>query len=241
MALRTTQRTGVNETSSRSHAIIHLAIGGARGGELTLVDCAGSEWSADSDKHCAKRRKEVPPYVPSHVVHCTRCPSPLTVTTLNLDDVVGGGDQLVPARAEAVRANVRGASTQWWKGPHPISRLFAHAVAVPIIRGQELRAFHGRLCFPGRKRLRAFHEYDAHNHGAQRNAGKGMHTNNAAGLLRVPCPPFTLCPSRTSTPVRWQVPRVKEGSSAGENAPLQRVPTKRPGAWEINWAKLEAP
>lgn len=57
--LRTTQRTGANETSSRSHAIVQLSLGGGSMGELTLVDCAGSEWTADSEKHCAKRRKEV--------------------------------------------------------------------------------------------------------------------------------------------------------------------------------------
>ena len=60
MKSRTTEATAVNSTSSRSHALIALRIGvdGGCEGRLTLLDCAGSEWSADSDAHSAKRRKE---------------------------------------------------------------------------------------------------------------------------------------------------------------------------------------
>ena len=45
---------------SRFHrcGLLWWQVGGARGGELVLVDCAGSEWSADSEQHCAKRRRE---------------------------------------------------------------------------------------------------------------------------------------------------------------------------------------
>ena len=57
MASRTTESTGANEQSSRSHAIISIQVGGCSG-QLTLVDCAGSEWSKDSATHCAKRRRE---------------------------------------------------------------------------------------------------------------------------------------------------------------------------------------
>lgn len=57
---RTTEATAANSTSSRSHALITLRVGidGGAEGRLTLLDCAGSEWSADSDAHDAKRRKE---------------------------------------------------------------------------------------------------------------------------------------------------------------------------------------
>ena len=57
---RSTEATAVNSTSSRSHAIITLRVGNenAPEGRLTLLDCAGSEWSADSDAHDARRRRE---------------------------------------------------------------------------------------------------------------------------------------------------------------------------------------
>lgn len=62
---RATEATGANSSSSRSHAIIVIDVltdaperGVRRGGRLTLVDCAGSEWSADSAAHCASRRRE---------------------------------------------------------------------------------------------------------------------------------------------------------------------------------------
>ena len=57
---RRTEATAVNATSSRSHALITLRVGvdGAPEGRLTLLDCAGSEWSNDSSEHGSKRRKE---------------------------------------------------------------------------------------------------------------------------------------------------------------------------------------
>ena len=57
---RRTEATAVNSTSSRSHALITLRVGvdGGPEGRLTLLDCAGSEWAADSDTHGAQRRKE---------------------------------------------------------------------------------------------------------------------------------------------------------------------------------------
>lgn len=53
---RATAATDANGTSSRSHAVCVLDL--ARGGSLTLVDCAGSERSHDSMYHDAQRRKE---------------------------------------------------------------------------------------------------------------------------------------------------------------------------------------
>lgn len=65
LARRTTEATSANSRSSRSHALIVLDVlshaperGVRRGGRLTLVDCAGSEWSADSAAHCSNRRRE---------------------------------------------------------------------------------------------------------------------------------------------------------------------------------------
>lgn len=60
LASRTTEATAVNATSSRSHALITMRVGvdGGREGRLTLLDCAGSEWAADSDAHDAQRRRE---------------------------------------------------------------------------------------------------------------------------------------------------------------------------------------
>lgn len=57
---RATEATSANATSSRSHAILTMRVGvdGAPPGVLTLLDCAGSEWAADSDAHDAKRRRE---------------------------------------------------------------------------------------------------------------------------------------------------------------------------------------
>lgn len=57
---RRTEATAVNSTSSRSHALITLRVGvdGGPEGRLTLLDCAGSEWSQDSSEHGSKRRKE---------------------------------------------------------------------------------------------------------------------------------------------------------------------------------------
>jgi len=52
---RETASTGANATSSRSHAVCRLHIGG---GLLTLVDLAGSERKEDSMYHDAERRKE---------------------------------------------------------------------------------------------------------------------------------------------------------------------------------------
>ena len=60
LAGRSTAATGSNATSSRSHALVQLClrrVGGAAG-RLTLLDCAGSEWSTDSAHHCPKRRAE---------------------------------------------------------------------------------------------------------------------------------------------------------------------------------------
>lgn len=63
-AVRSTASTGVNDTSSRSHAILRIYIstieqmGGADEGVLTLVDLAGSEHRIDSMYHGAERRKE---------------------------------------------------------------------------------------------------------------------------------------------------------------------------------------
>ncbi len=56
LASRATESTRSNDASSRSHAIVVIET--PRGGKLTMVDCAGSEWSADSAAHCAKRRRE---------------------------------------------------------------------------------------------------------------------------------------------------------------------------------------
>lgn len=57
---RRTHATGANATSSRSHALITLTVGSQTvdEGVLTLLDCAGSEWAADSDAHDAQRRRE---------------------------------------------------------------------------------------------------------------------------------------------------------------------------------------
>lgn len=63
-AVRSTASTGVNDTSSRSHAILRIYIslsgsaGGLDEGVLTLVDLAGSEHRIDSMYHGAERRKE---------------------------------------------------------------------------------------------------------------------------------------------------------------------------------------
>ena len=72
-AVRSTAATGVNDTSSRSHAILRIYIqlplgtGTSSGtespesvkeGVLTLVDLAGSEYGIDSMYHSAERRKE---------------------------------------------------------------------------------------------------------------------------------------------------------------------------------------
>ena len=67
-AVRTTAATGVNDTSSRSHAILRVYInfpnqtnpvtGSLKEGVLTLVDLAGSEHRIDSMYHSAERRKE---------------------------------------------------------------------------------------------------------------------------------------------------------------------------------------
>ena len=57
---RRTHATGVNQTSSRSHALIHLTVGTLTSdtGRVTLLDCAGSEWALDSSKHTAQRQRE---------------------------------------------------------------------------------------------------------------------------------------------------------------------------------------
>jgi hypothetical protein len=64
-SVRSTASTGVNDTSSRSHAILRIYInrgaaaeGGQSEGVLTLVDLAGSEHKIDSMYHGAERRKE---------------------------------------------------------------------------------------------------------------------------------------------------------------------------------------
>ena len=53
---RATHGTDVNSVSSRSHSVLRLEISG--GGELMLIDCAGSERKEDSNMHTAERRKE---------------------------------------------------------------------------------------------------------------------------------------------------------------------------------------
>jgi len=60
LGARSTQSTSANRTSSRSHALISLTIGTrtSESGVLTLLDCAGSEWAADSSTHDAARRRE---------------------------------------------------------------------------------------------------------------------------------------------------------------------------------------
>ena len=60
LAGRSTAATGSNATSSRSHALVQLCLRrtGGTAGRLTLLDCAGSEWSTDSAHHCPKRRAE---------------------------------------------------------------------------------------------------------------------------------------------------------------------------------------
>lgn len=64
-SVRSTASTGVNDTSSRSHAVLRIfisrdrsSLGGASEGVLTLVDLAGSEHKIDSMYHGAERRKE---------------------------------------------------------------------------------------------------------------------------------------------------------------------------------------
>lgn len=59
--VRTTAATGVNDTSSRSHAILRIYVLNNKTnteGVLTLVDLAGSEHRIDSMYHSAERRKE---------------------------------------------------------------------------------------------------------------------------------------------------------------------------------------
>ena len=72
VALRSSAATGVNDASSRSHAILRIYINfydaapadgppasdSAREGVLTLVDLAGSEYDIDSMYHSVERRKE---------------------------------------------------------------------------------------------------------------------------------------------------------------------------------------
>ena len=41
--------------------------------------------------------------------------------------------------------------------------------------------------------------------------------------------------------ITQQVPRVKGGGTAEERAAAKLAQPRRPGAWETNWAKLEAP
>lgn len=58
---RATSATGVNDTSSRSHAIYRVATweeGTEDEGVLTLVDLAGSEWSRDQEEHSRERQAE---------------------------------------------------------------------------------------------------------------------------------------------------------------------------------------
>jgi kinesin family protein 2/24 len=57
-ARRAVSATAANATSSRSHALLRLALPGARGGSVTLVDCAGSERKEDSARHDAAQRRE---------------------------------------------------------------------------------------------------------------------------------------------------------------------------------------
>lgn len=61
VSIRSTEETGVHNSSSRSHAILHIYFNfpdNDREGCLTLVDLAGSEQSIDSMYHTADRRKE---------------------------------------------------------------------------------------------------------------------------------------------------------------------------------------
>lgn len=54
---RATASTTANATSSRSHCVTRVTIRGAGGqGQLTLVDCAGSERNTDSMYHDAQVR-----------------------------------------------------------------------------------------------------------------------------------------------------------------------------------------
>ena len=57
-ARRAVSATAANATSSRSHALLRLALPGTRGGSVTLVDCAGSERKEDSARHDAAQRRE---------------------------------------------------------------------------------------------------------------------------------------------------------------------------------------
>jgi kinesin family protein 2/24 len=61
-AQRRTRATQVNDTSSRSHAVFRIYLGGDSGSTspvvLTLVDCAGSERREDSSHHDAQSRKD---------------------------------------------------------------------------------------------------------------------------------------------------------------------------------------
>merc|ERR1719422_813210 len=58
--LRATAATGVNDQSSRSHALLRAFVldEDGREGILTLVDLAGSEHRIDSMEHNSERRKE---------------------------------------------------------------------------------------------------------------------------------------------------------------------------------------
>lgn len=59
-ANRTTHATVANDTSSRSHAICHVAVrrGEEAGGKLVLVDLAGSERAQDTQSNNRQRRME---------------------------------------------------------------------------------------------------------------------------------------------------------------------------------------
>jgi kinesin family protein 2/24 len=59
-AHRATRATQVNDTSSRSHAVYRIWLGGSHASNavLTLVDCAGSERKEDTTKHDLQSRKD---------------------------------------------------------------------------------------------------------------------------------------------------------------------------------------
>eukprot|EP00811_Abedinium_folium_P004550 NODE_1418_length_2483_cov_5.893039.p1 GENE.NODE_1418_length_2483_cov_5.893039~~NODE_1418_length_2483_cov_5.893039.p1 ORF type:complete len:725 (-),score=173.24 NODE_1418_length_2483_cov_5.893039:307-2250(-) len=56
-ARRSTSATDANSTSSRSHAVCMLQLTHS-GGQLMLVDCAGTEWRKDSAYHSRERQQE---------------------------------------------------------------------------------------------------------------------------------------------------------------------------------------
>ncbi|EQC35035.1 hypothetical protein SDRG_07275 [Saprolegnia diclina VS20] len=96
LAQRATEKTAVNSVSSRSHFLCFLTLrsasGDVRGGQLVLLDLAGSERNEDSFAHSADRRKETIEINSSHMA-LKQC-----VRALGAEDVTG----YVPYRASTL-------------------------------------------------------------------------------------------------------------------------------------------